>query len=158
MCYNLGQNCLINLHSKVSAICEQDGDYSFAAENLALLEKWNRYLVEYGEDPAHQLCTDDFAGHLAHNCNLSLKAIMGMSGFARILRALGRSDEAAELEAKAREYAESFLRRALNEDGSYRLAYDRPGTFSLKYNAVWDKLWKLDLLPASFYAAEIERY
>lgn len=147
-----------NMITLTAAICERDGDYSFAVENLTLLEKWNQYLVEYGEDPAHQLCTDDFAGHLAHNCNLSLKAIMGMSGFARILKAIGRTDEATALEAKAREYAESFLRRAVNEDGSYRLAYDRPGTFSLKYNAVWDKLWKLDLLPASFYQAEIDRY
>ena len=147
-----------NMITLTAAICERDGDYSFAFENLALLEKWNTYLVQYGEDPENQLCTDDFAGHLAHNCNLSLKAIMGMSGFARILQALGRTDKAQALQAKARAYTDSFLARALNEDGSYRLAYDRPGTFSLKYNAVWDKLWKLNLLPTSFYEAEIGRY
>lgn len=147
-----------NMITLTAAICKREQDYSFAREHLALLEKWNRYLVEYGEDPAQQLCTDDFAGHMAHNCNLSLKAMMGMSGFARILQALGRGDEAAALQAKARDYANSFLTRALNEDGSYRLAYDRPGTFSLKYNAVWDKLWGLGLLPASFYEAEIQRY
>lgn len=58
----------------------------------------------------------------------------------------------------ARAYAASFLARAANGDGSYRLAYDRPGTFSLKYNAVWDRLWHTGLLPDSFFAGEIARY
>ena len=38
------------------------------------------------------------------------------------------------------------------------MAYDQPDTFSLKYNAVWDKVWKTNLFPASFYAGEIARY
>ena len=101
-----------------------------------VLDKWVRYLVEYGMDPANQLCTDDFAGHLAHNCNLSLKAIMGMVGFADILTNLDRAEEAAALLEKAKEYIAFVLENAKNEDGSYRLAYDRPGSFSLKYNAV----------------------
>ncbi len=147
-----------NMIILVSAICEKDNDYSFAEENMELLEKWSRYLVKYGKDPEHQLCTDDFAGHLSHNCNLSLKAIMGMTGFSKILRHFGRNEEADELLSKAREYAHSFIENAKNPDGSYRLAYDREGTFSLKYNSVWDKIWKTGLLPEEFFNAEIERY
>ena len=147
-----------NMIILVSAICEKDNDYSFAEENMELLEKWSKYLVQYGKDPEHQLCTDDFAGHLSHNCNLSLKAIMGMTGFSRILRHFGRNDEADALFAKAKEYADSFIANAKNEDGSYRLAYDREGTFSLKYNSVWDKIWNTELLPDEFYKAEIARY
>lgn len=147
-----------NMIVLVSAICEKDNDYSFAEENMEALEKWSRYLVKYGKDPENQLCTDDFAGHLSHNCNLSLKAIMGMTGFARILSHFGRNEEADELFAKAKEYADSFIANAKNDDGSYRLAYDREGTFSLKYNSVWDKIWKTQLLPDSFYKGEIERY
>lgn len=147
-----------NMIILVSAICKADGDYTFAKENFDILEKWSKYLVKYGKDPEHQLCTDDFAGHLAHNCNLSLKAIMGMTGFAEILKNLGKNDEAEKLLATAKEYADSFIENAENPDGSYRLAYDREGTFSLKYNAVWDKIWKTGLFPEKFFKNEIERY
>lgn len=147
-----------NMIILTAALTEVEKDATFAAENLDLLEVWHRYLVEYGEDPAHQICTDDFAGHLAHNCNLSLKAIMGMAGYAGILRRLGRTAEAEECMATARKYVDSFLTRAKNPDGSYRLAYDREGTFSLKYNAVWDKVWNTNLFPADFFESEIARY
>lgn len=147
-----------NIMILVAAMCAKDGDYTFAAENMELLEKWNRYLVQYGADPENQLCTDDFAGHLAYNCNLSLKAIMGVVGFANILTHLDRGEEAAPLMEKAREYIAFVLKNAKNDDGSYRLAYDRPGTFSLKYNAILDKLWKTHLIPEEFFKAEIERY
>ncbi|MEE0982410.1 MAG: DUF4965 domain-containing protein [Acutalibacteraceae bacterium] len=147
-----------NMIILVSAICKADGEYSFAEENFELLEKWSKYLIKYGKDPEHQLCTDDFAGHLAHNCNLSLKAIMGITGFADILKNLGKENEAEELFAIEKDYAYSFIKNAENEVGSYRLAYDRPGTFSLKYNSVWDKIWKTGLFPESFFKSEIERY
>ncbi len=147
-----------NMITLVAAICKADGNTEFAESMMDLLEVWNTYLIKYGNDPEFQLCTDDFAGHLAHNCNLSLKAIMGMAGYADILAQIGRTAEADEIMAKAKEYADSFCERAANADGSYRLAYDREGTFSLKYNAIWDKLWKTNLFPAKFYEGEIARY
>ena len=142
----------------VAALADADGNADFALRYLPLLERWIHYLEQYGEDPAYQLCTDDFAGHLAHNVNLSIKAIMGLAGYSRILSRLGREAESAEWMEKARAYADSLLRRAANDDGSYRLAFDRPGTFSLKYNAVWDKLWGTGLFPAEFFAGELARY
>ena len=137
---------------------EAENDYALAKDNIDLIEQWSKYLIQYGEDPENQLCTDDFAGHLAHNCNLTLKAIMGIAGYAKILKALGRTEEADEMMKTAKKYADSFLVRAANEDGSFRLAFDRPDTFSLKYNAVWDKLWKTNLFPESFYKGETVRY
>ncbi len=147
-----------NILILMAAMAEIDGNADFAAENRDLLEKWSRYLIEYGEDPAHQLCTDDFAGHLAHNCNLTIKANMGIMGYARLCARWGEADKAAALQKTAQEFAASFLARAKNDDGSFRLAYDRPDTFSLKYNAVWDKLWGTNLFPDSFYKGEWARY
>ena len=147
-----------NILILAAAITKADGSTEFADSFSDLLEMWSGYLVKYGLDPDYQLCTDDFAGHMAHNCNLSLKAIMGMAGYADILRRGGESEKAGILSAKAAEYARSFLARASNDDGSFRLAYDRPGTFSLKYNAVWDKLWKTGLFPGSFFEGETARY
>ena len=141
-----------------AAICDADDSGDFVRPYMDTLEKWSKYLTQYGEDPGNQLCTDDFAGHLAHNVNLSIKAIMGIAGYSRILTRLGRDEEAAELMAIAKAYAASAVERSKNEDGSYRLAYDQPGTFSLKYNAVWDLLWNTKLFPAEFFAGEIARY
>ena len=141
-----------------AATAVASGDASFAAEHLTVLEDWVKYLIANGDDPAHQLCTDDFAGHLAHNCNLTLKAIMGIASLGILYRMLDREEDAKRMLAIAKEKAEGFLPRALNQDGSYRLAFDREGTFSLKYNLIWDQLFGLDLFPLYFREAEISRY
>lgn len=131
------------------------GDASFAESHLDLLEQWVKYLLKNGDDPDNQLCTDDFAGHLAHNCNLSLKAISGILSLAEIYKMLGRAKDAKAYTAKAQKMAEGWLKRASNGDGTYRLAFDRPGSTSMKYNIVWDKLFGTNLFPESFFAGEI---
>ncbi len=147
-----------NMIILMSAICDAEDDVSFAKEHIATLQKWSEYLIRYGLDPEHQLCTDDFAGHLAHNVNLSIKAIMGIAGYSKILTRLGETEKADEMMSIAKNYAQSLVKNAVNSDGSYRLAYDKPETFSLKYNSVWDKIWGTELFPEEFYKGEIARY
>ena len=141
-----------------AAICDADNSTDFVAPYMDTIKRWSDYLIKYGLDPENQLCTDDFAGHLAHNVNLSIKAIMGITGYSRILERMGEISEANRLMRIAKEYAASVVERAANPDGSLRLAYDKPDTFSLKYNAVWDKIWNTGLFPAHFFTGEIARY
>lgn len=141
-----------------AAVAVATNDTSFADEHIELLEQWVKYLIENGEDPGNQLCTDDFAGHLAHNCNLSLKAIMGIASMGIIYKMNGMVREGRKYITMARNYAKSWVERASNGDGSYKLAFDRPGTFSMKYNIVWDKLFGLDIMPKSVLESEFASY
>ncbi len=144
-----------NMLIMAAAVSVADKNAKFAKQHIEVLTTWAEYLAEYGLDPNNQLCTDDFAGHLAHNCNLSLKAIMGLASFAILNRMWGRKKIAAEYDALARRLAKQWCEMASNGDGSYRLAFDRPGTFSMKYNAVWDKLFGTDIFPKEVIAGEI---
>ena len=141
-----------------AAIADAEDNASFAEEHLDTIRTWSKYLIRYGLDPENQLCTDDFAGHLSHNVNLSIKAVMGIAGYSRILARLGESTEAERMMDVAREYACAVEKNALNPDGSYALAYNKKGTFSLKYNSIWDKIWGTRLFSEEFYKGEIARY
>jgi hypothetical protein len=72
---------------------------------------------------------------------------MGIAGYSLILKAFGRTDEAEDYMNIAKNMASSWVERAQNSDGSFRLAFDRPDSFSMKYNVVWDKLWGTALFP-----------
>jgi len=134
-------------------------DASYALENRALFEKWVSYLEEFGLDPQNQLCTDDFAGHLAHNCNLAIKAVMGIAGYALLCKMWGETSEYERLMEIARDMAKKWVEMASNGDGkSTRLAFDVEGTFSLKYNSVWDKVFGTNLFPEEFYNTEVKEY
>lgn len=147
-----------NMIVMAAAASIASGDVSYAKENLDLLETWAGYLVKYGADPANQLCTDDFAGHLAHNTNLSLKAISGIIGLGLIYKMMGENEKYEEKLALAKELADDWVVRAANGDGSFRLAYDRPGSFSMKYNIVWDKLFGTNVMSKEAIASELASY
>ncbi len=145
-----------NMLIMAAAVTGLDGP-DFIAPHMPVLTRWVTYLLRYGEDPGNQLCTDDFAGHLAHNVNLSVKATMGVAAYALLLESLGRMDESDMYMARAREMAQSLLARADAGDRT-RLAFDQPDTWSLKYNAVWDRIFGTELFPDDFYEREAAWY
>ena len=146
-----------NMNLMLYAAGYADGDFSMAKDNLDLLKQWCQYLLTYGEDPGEQLCTDDFTGHLAHNVNLSAKAVMGIAAFSKILEAIGEKKEAKEYWKKAEAYAKSWMKRAVAKDGHSYLTFEGKG-WSMKYNLVWDRLYNWTLMPESFYQKELASY
>ena len=141
-----------------AAVAIATKDASFANEHMDLLEMWVQYLLKHGRDPENQLCTDDFAGHMAHNCNLSLKAIMGIAGLGILYGMNGDKRSEKKYIKIAREMALDWAKRAANRDGSYRLAFDAEGTFSMKYNIVWDKLFGTEIMPKAVIENEFASY
>ncbi|MCP5544021.1 MAG: DUF4965 domain-containing protein [Akkermansiaceae bacterium] len=146
-----------NMLILMAAVAEMEGNADFAGLYWKQLEQWAEYLRQKGFDPENQLCTDDFAGHLAHNVNLSAKAICGLGSFAKLCEMRGDKAKAASYFELARGFAKRWMKEA--DDGDhYRLAFDRPGTWSQKYNLMWDRILGLEFFPAEVLRKEMDYY
>ena len=146
-----------NLILLCDAIARMDGNPGFASKWWPQLTRWEAYLEKYGEDPENQLCTDDFMGHLAHNANLSVKAILAIAAYGDLCRMRGDAASAAKYQALARDNARHWMKMAGDGD-HYRIAFDKPNTWSQKYNLVWDKLLGLDIFPPEVARQEVAYY
>jgi hypothetical protein len=147
-----------NLMILIDAMEHANGKGSdLASKHRKLLAKWANYLAAKGLDPENQLCTDDFTGHLAHNVNLSAKAIVALGAYAQICDRMKDESTAHRYAAAAARMAKQWARMA--DDGDHtRLAFDKPGTWSQKYNLVWDKVLKLNLFPKEILQDEVDYY
>lgn len=146
-----------NMLILVAALAKVEGNADYAAHYWPELTKWAEYLKEKGLDPENQLSTDDFAGHLAHNANLSIKAILALNSYGMLADMTGHKDVAAQHRGIAKDFAGRWVK--MGDDGDhYRLAFDKPGTWSQKYNLVWDKVLGLNLFPADVARKEMAYY
>lgn len=134
----------------------RDHDESLIRENYDLLKKWVQYLLKYGLKPENQLCTDDFAGHLANNVNLAIKATVGIACFAKMNEFMGKDGEsfrkiAEDYAAQIEELGEKY--------GHLPLTWDTDGgTFSLKYNLAFDKALGLNVFKKETLEREVDYY
>ena len=129
----------------------KNGDTELFDADRPLMKQWVDYLVRFGYDPANQLCTDDFAGHLARNCNLSLKAILGIAAYAEL------SGDTSYMDI-AKDYAKKWEKDAKANHAGTRLTFDGADSWSLKYNIVWDDLLGYRIFSDEVKKAEIEVY
>jgi hypothetical protein len=146
-----------NLLLMVAALGRAQGNWDFARRYMPELTKWAAYLADKGLDPANQLSTDDFAGHLAHNTNLSIKAIEALGAFVEIAHGVGDDALAAHYKEIVAPMPAEWEKMAFDGD-HYRLAFDQPGTWSQKYNLVWDRILELHLFPAKVADTEWKFY
>ncbi|MFC9711589.1 glutaminase domain-containing protein [Paenibacillus sp. NPDC056933] len=146
-----------NMLLMAAAVSKYEGNIDFARSHWEPLTRWADYLLQNGLDPVNQLCTDDFAGHLAHNTNLSIKAILGIAAYSYLCEKLGLQEGAKYLE-EARNMAQEWVSMADAGD-HYKLTFDSPtDSWSMKYNLVWDHLLDLHLFPKEIAAKELEYY
>lgn len=138
-------------------------DSTLLNQNRDVLDSWADYLILTTSEPKSQLCTDDFAGHLANNVNLSLKGIVALGVYAKVLTEIGE-EKGLYYDRIAHELAKDWEKRAAEDDHT-RLSFDQPQTWSLKYNIVWEQLLSLNLFSQevvlkelAFYQKQVNRY
>lgn len=140
-----------------TAVCRAEHRIAFARKHWDLLSLWAGYLRKEGFDPANQLCTDDFAGHLAHNANLSLKAILALAAYSQLARQMGETARADSFSRLALGFAVRW--QQMDQDGNhYSLTFHNPGTWSQKYNLIWDRMLNLHIFPDSVSRKELSFY
>jgi hypothetical protein len=146
-----------NMLILTAAIAAMEGNAAYAAKHWEVLTTWTDYLVQEGLDPENQLCTDDFAGHFAHNANLSVKAIMGIASYGYLAGMLDKKEEAEKYTSIAKDMAQQWMQMA-DAGTHYRLTFDNPDSWSQKYNLVWNKLMDLNIFPDEVAEREIAWY
>ncbi len=146
-----------NMLILADAVSRLDGNVRFASRYWGRFRQWAEYLKKNGFDPGRQLCTDDFAGPIAHDANLSVKAIIAIGAYGQMCRLKGQIRRGQRYLALARRWAEKWMVKDADRR-HYDLAFGARGTWSQKYNLIWDRVLRLHLFPPSVAKREIAFY
>ncbi len=153
-----------NMLILLAALAKAEGTPEFSLPYLEMLESWAVYLREHGLDPVHQLCTDDFAGHLARNANLSAKTCVALGAYAQLLDAAGKPEDGKRWRAVAEDFAKRWVGMANGPEATVlvfsdeAIASGEQLTWSQKYNLVWDRVLGLELIPQEVVDREMAWY
>jgi len=82
---------------------------------------------------------------------------MGIASFGRLAEMLGKNDIATKYTDEAKRMSAEWTKMA--DDGDhYKLTFDQAGTWSQKYNLVWDELLGFNLFPDEVRKKELAYY
>ncbi|HYD00823.1 MAG TPA: DUF1793 domain-containing protein, partial [Phycisphaerales bacterium] len=91
--------------------------------------------------------------------NLSAKTVVALGGYAQLLRAAGETAEADRWRAVAEEYANKWIDLSGTGDATPLVFGDGGrGTWSQKYNLIWDRALGLGLFPQEVFDREVALY
>jgi hypothetical protein len=82
---------------------------------------------------------------------------MGIASYGKLADMLGKKDIAEKYTAIAKDMAGKWVEMA-NDGDHFRLTFDQPGTWSQKYNLVWDKILGFNLFDPAVAQKEIAYY
>ncbi|KAI9624454.1 hypothetical protein H4Q26_016855 [Puccinia striiformis f. sp. tritici PST-130] len=142
-------------------------DVDWLKKHYNTLKQWAQFLVDDGLVPAEQLSSDDFAGKLANQTNLALKAIVGIGAMSQIALATGDQDTGSKLRLTAEDYIAKWAKFALADNGQHtKLAYQLNDSWGTLYNLFavesstprFDRLLNLKLVPHSIYETQDKFY
>ncbi|GAA5914563.1 hypothetical protein JCM6882_000420, partial [Rhodosporidiobolus microsporus] len=150
------------------AYFQATGDKEWIEKHYKILEQWTGFLVDEGLIPGEQLSTDDFAGTLANQTNLAVKAIVGIGAMGELAKQTGHFTDAVHYSAVAEAYVKEWGKLALTEEGGKRhakLSYQDEGSWGLLYNLFGDRFLNLNLFDpelykqqSGWYKSKAERY
>ena len=141
----------------VDAIAKIENSPEFANQWWTQLTQWANFLKPYAVDPGNQLTTDDFLGTIDHSANLAVKAIEALGAYAQLAQMRGDTATASSFTSTAQSDVTHWM-SVTSAGDHYDMVYNNSGTWSEKYNLVWDKILGLNLFPTSVAATEIAYY
>jgi hypothetical protein len=132
---------------------------SYATAHYAIAKKWADYLAANTLDPGCQNQTDDFTGPICHSVNLALKGIVGVGAMSILAGAAGNTADQMSYLGQAQTLIAGWATKAQDTSGKHLLLeYDVEGQWSLKYNAFYDRVLGLNLVPPAILAEETAWY
>ena len=82
---------------------------------------------------------------------------MGIAGYGKLAEMLGEKETSEKYIRAARDMAAKWKEMAQDGD-HYKLTFDKSGTWSQKYNLIWDKLFGMQIFDPEIASTEMAYY
>jgi hypothetical protein len=115
----------------------------YLKKHYKILKQWTSYLIDFGLIPATQgnttdvrgliiVSTDDFAGPLANQTNLALKAILGIRAMGEIASLTKNDKDAKEFIKTSEDYMQKWEKYTFEENSTHaKLAYQMNSSWGI---------------------------